>query len=135
MSPEHHHDMWTAAVYTHTSCLWSQFGGGLTRFAVGTHRRHHDRVSVCAAAFLLPSAASLGRSMLPAMHHPIRKAEIGGSLSGAIEDQQLVLDEHRFGDDGTRAARPSESGDCRHQMQKEDGQIAHRTILASSRNR
>jgi hypothetical protein len=46
-----------------------------------------------------------------------------------------VLDEHGFGDHGTRAARAGESGDCRQTMQRKDGQIAHRTILASSRNR
>jgi hypothetical protein len=44
----------------------------------------------------------------------------------------LVLEEHGFGDDGTRAARPSEAGDCRQEMQNEDGQIAHSTILARS---
>ena len=41
-----------------------------------------------------------------------------------------MLDEHGFGDHGTRAARPGESGDCRQQMQNKDGQIAHGTILA-----
>ena len=45
-----------------------------------------------------------------------------------------MLDEHGFGDHGTRAAGTGESGDCRQQMQKEDGQIAHGTILARSRN-
>ena len=40
-----------------------------------------------------------------------------------------MLDEHGFGDHGTRAARPGESGDCRQQMQKQDDQIAHGTIM------
>ena len=52
---------------------------------------------------------------------------------GPIEDQQLVLDEHGFRDHGTRAAGTDEPGDCRQQMQKKDGQIAHRRILARSR--
>jgi len=34
-------------------------------------------------------------------------------------------DEHGFGHDGTRAAGTDESGDCREQMEKEDGQVAH----------
>ena len=40
-----------------------------------------------------------------------------------------MLDQHRFGHDGTDAAGTDEPGDSRHQMQKEDGQIAHRAIL------
>jgi hypothetical protein len=40
-------------------------------------------------------------------------------------DQQLVLDEHRFGHDGTGAARTGDPSDCRNQMQKKDGEIAH----------
>ena len=46
----------------------------------------------------------------------------------------MVLDEHGFGHDGTGAARTGEPGDCRNQMQKKDGEIAHRTILARSRH-
>ena len=45
-----------------------------------------------------------------------------------------MLDEHGFGHHGTRAAGTGESGDGRQQMQKKDGQIAHGTILARSRN-
>ena len=39
--------------------------------------------------------------------------EIGRPFSRTIEDQQLMLDEHRFGHDGTGAARTGEPGDCR----------------------
>ena len=46
--------------------------------------------------------------------------------------QGMVLDEHRFGHDGTGAARTRDPGDGRNQMQKKDGEIAHRTILARS---
>ena len=53
--------------------------------------------------------------------------EIGRPFSRTIEDQQLVLDEYGFGHDGTGAAGTGELGDCRQQMQKQDGQIAHRT--------
>jgi hypothetical protein len=64
----------------------------------------------------------------------IKGAEIRRPLSGTIEDQQLVLDEHGFGHHGTRAAGTDEPGDCRQQMQKKHGEIAHRTILARSRH-
>ena len=40
-----------------------------------------------------------------------------------------MLDEHGFCDYGTRAARTGESGDRRQQMQKQDDQIAHGTIM------
>ena len=60
----------------------------------------------------------------------ISEAEIRCTFPGPIEDQQLLLEEHGFGHDGTRAAGTGESGDCRQQMQKEDGQVAHGTILA-----
>ena len=36
-----------------------------------------------------------------------------------------MLDEHGFGHHGTGAAGTGEPGDGRHQMQKQDGQIAH----------
>ena len=46
--------------------------------------------------------------------------------SGTIEDQQLVVDEHGFGDHKTGAAGPSRAT-RRQQMQKQNGPIAHRT--------
>jgi len=45
-----------------------------------------------------------------------------------------VLDEHGFGDHRTGAAGSGEPGDRRHQMQKQNGQFAHRTILPRSRH-
>ena len=45
--------------------------------------------------------------------HAISEAEIGTPLPGTIEDQQLVLDEYGFGDDGTRAAWTGQSGNRR----------------------
>ena len=43
-----------------------------------------------------------------------------------------MLDEHGFGDDGTRAAGTGESGERRQQMEKQDGQIAHGTMATTS---
>ena len=59
----------------------------------------------------------------------IRDAEIRCPLPGPIEDQQLLLEEHGFGVHRTGAAGTSKSGDCRQQMEDEDGQVAHATIL------
>jgi hypothetical protein len=55
----------------------------------------------------------------------ISEAEMGCTFPGTIEDHQLLLDEHGFGHDGTRAAWTGEPGDRRQQMEKKDGQIAH----------
>jgi hypothetical protein len=54
-----------------------------------------------------------------------------GMSPGAIEDQQLLLDEHGLGRDGTRAARPVEPDDGRQEVQKKDGQVAHGTVVTS----
>ena len=45
-----------------------------------------------------------------------------------------MLGEHGFGDHRSGAAGTSESGNGHQQMQKQDGQITHRTILTTSRN-
>ena len=63
--------------------------------------------------------------------HAISEAEIGCTCPGTIEDQPLWLDEPRFGDHGPCAAGTGESGDCRQQMNEEDGQVAHGAIVAS----
>ena len=39
--------------------------------------------------------------------HAISEAEVGGTAPGAIENQQLLLDEYGLGHQGTRAARPA----------------------------
>jgi hypothetical protein len=42
--------------------------------------------------------------------HPISEAEVRRTSPGAIEDQELLLDEYGLSHDGTRAARPGEPG-------------------------
>ena len=61
--------------------------------------------------------------------HAIRGTEIGRAFSTTIEDEPLVLDEHGFGHHRAGAAGTGESGNGHQQMQKQDGQIAHRRIL------
>jgi hypothetical protein len=65
----------------------------------------------------------------------IREAEIGRTPPGAIQDQDLVLEEYGFGNHGPRVAGTSQPGDRRQQMQKQDGEITHRTIGSRSRLR
>ena len=45
-----------------------------------------------------------------------------------------MLDEHGFGHHRAGAAGTGESGNGRQQMQKQDGQIAHRRMLSRSRH-
>ena len=52
-----------------------------------------------------------------------------GALAGAIENQQLVLDQDGLGHHRTAAARTGEPGDGRQQMQKQDNQVAHAVII------
>ena len=62
----------------------------------------------------------------------VRCAEIRRAVSRAIENEQLLLDQKRFGDDRPQTARaqqPSEGGD---QVDAQDEQVAHRHILATS---
>ena len=66
--------------------------------------------------------------------HAIRGTEIGRPFSRPIQDQQLVLDEHGFGHHSAGAAGPGEPGNGHQQIQKQDGQIAHRRILPRSRH-
>ena len=66
--------------------------------------------------------------------HPIREAEVGGTSPGAIENQQLLLDEYGLGRHGTRLARTGEPGDSRQKMENQGNQVAHGTIVTSERN-
>jgi len=61
--------------------------------------------------------------------HPISEAEVRRASPGAIENQQLLPDEYGLGHHGTHPARTGESDQSRKQMQKQDGQVAHNTIL------
>ena len=56
-------------------------------------------------------------SSVRAGDHPISEAEVGGTSPGAIEDQELLLDEYGLSHDGTRAARPGEPDDGRHEVE------------------
>src|SRR4051812_33398802 len=62
----------------------------------------------------------------------IRCAEVGSSLTATIEDQELMSDQHRFANDGTKPARPCQS-DYRHgQMYEENKEIAHLRIVTKA---
>jgi hypothetical protein len=77
-------------------------------------------------------AAAAQEARTHAGDHAICRPESGRPVSGPIEDQPLVRDEHRFGDDRPRAAGAGQSGDRRHQMEEQDGQVTHAPILPTS---
>ena len=63
---------------------------------------------------------------------PIESAEVRRALTGATQDQELLLDQERLGDHGARTAgayQPSQGGD---QVDQQDEKVAHRDILATS---
>jgi hypothetical protein len=62
------------------------------------------------------------------------RRKLGGTSPRAIEDQELLLDEYGLSHDGTCAARPDEPDEGRHEVQRQDGQVAHDTMLTSERN-
>jgi len=41
---------------------------------------------------------------------PIRGTQLGRTLAPSIEDDQLMPDQHGFGDNGTESTRPRQSG-------------------------
>ena len=59
----------------------------------------------------------------------IANPEPGRTRPGAIEDQQLLLETQRFGHHGMYPACTVEPDDGRHEMKKQDGQIAHGAIV------
>jgi hypothetical protein len=46
-------------------------------------------------------------------------------LAPAIEDEQLMPDQHGFGDNGTKSTRPRQSGQGDDQMNEHDSEVAH----------
>jgi hypothetical protein len=52
------------------------------------------------------------------------------SLPGAIQDQELMLEQKRLGNDGTGTARSEQASQGSDEMDEEDDQIAHHRILA-----
>jgi hypothetical protein len=56
---------------------------------------------------------------------PIRGTQVGRTLAPAIEDEQLMPDQHGFGDNGTHSTRPHQSGQGDDQMNEYDSEIAH----------
>ena len=55
-------------------------------------------------------------------------------MTRSIEDQELLLDENGFSDDRTDATWTQESGERSDDMNEEDDEIAHPTILARTAN-
>jgi len=56
---------------------------------------------------------------------PIRGTQVGCTLAPTMEDQQLMPDQHGFGDNGTEATRPCQSGQGDDQMNEYDSEVAH----------
>ena len=62
-------------------------------------------------------------------HDAISEAEVGAASAGAIENQQLVLDQDGLCHHRTGAARTGEPGDGRQEMEQQDNHVAHAVIV------
>jgi hypothetical protein len=62
----------------------------------------------------------------------IRNAEIWRSLMRTIQDQEMVLNQNGFRDNGTSAAWTRESANGDNDMEEEDKKIAHSGILQNA---
>jgi hypothetical protein len=60
-----------------------------------------------------------GGERQPQMHFPCN------SVSRAIENQQLVLGEQRFGDHRAKAARPQQASERHNKVHEKGGQVTH----------
>ena len=69
-------------------------------------------------------------SAQPAGKDPVRRGQIRRSLPGAIQDQELMLEQKRLGNDGTGTARSEQASQGSDEMDEKDDQIAHHRILA-----
>jgi hypothetical protein len=64
----------------------------------------------------------------------IRGAQIGRTLAAAIEDPQLMFDEHRLGNDGTEASWSCYPDYGDDQMNEKDDDVAHPGMLPNPKN-
>jgi len=64
----------------------------------------------------------------------IRGTQIGRTLAAPIEDQQLMAEQYRLGNNGTEASGPREPACRDHQMNQKDDNIAHLGILTGPPN-
>jgi hypothetical protein len=66
----------------------------------------------------------------PAGKDPVRRGQIRRSLPGAIQDQELMLQQKRLGNNGTGTARSEQASQGSDEMDEKDDQIARHRILA-----
>ena len=63
---------------------------------------------------------------------PIESSEVWRAFTGAIENQQLMLDQERFGHDRPQTAGTHEPSQGGNQVNQQNDQVAHRDILATT---
>jgi hypothetical protein len=67
-------------------------------------------------------------------HKAIERSEIRGTLSGAIADQELMLEQQRLRSDTAGAARAEEFREGDQQVDRQEKQIAHESNVITSAN-
>jgi hypothetical protein len=101
--------------------------GRRSRPSLNKSRRHWCLIQPTTVQ--LPSIRTDIRAPATRVRARVRRAPVQPLMRSVtvVVALEIELDEHGFGDHGTRAARPDQSGDCRQQMQNRDGEIAHGT--------
>src|ERR1700736_2085520 len=61
---------------------------------------------------------------------PIRREQIRRSVPGAIQDQELMLEQKRLGNEGTGTARSEQASQGSDEVDEKHDQILHHRILA-----
>ena len=62
---------------------------------------------------------------------PIRGTQVGRTLAPAIEDEQLMPDQHGFADNRTESTRTRQSGQGDDQMNEYDSEVAHLAMVST----
>jgi hypothetical protein len=75
-------------------------------------------------------ARSTYESCAQTSDHPIRRAEIGGTLSATIQNEQLMPEQDRFTNHGTKPARPCQPNHQHTQMNQKDEEVTHPGIVS-----
>ena len=71
------------------------------------------------------STRAAGMNSVHEPDDPIHGTQVGYAFAPTIEDQQLMPDQHGFGDNGTESTRPCPSGQGDDPMNEYDNEVAH----------
>jgi hypothetical protein len=78
-----------------------------------------------------PEPCGTDRAAAQRGDQPIEGLHVRGSFAAAVEDQQLLSQQQRFGDERACAPGPKKRRDRREQEDQQDREITHAAIVAA----